>query len=79
MSLVTEINAVLADILQIDTSSFDESTALLGELPEFDSMAVVQVIAALDENYGIEVADDELDATTFETVGAIVAFVNSKK
>lgn len=78
MSLIKDINEVLSDVLQIDASSFDENTALLGELPEFDSMAVVQVIVTLGDKYGIEVADDELDAETFESVGALAAFIQNK-
>jgi acyl carrier protein len=51
---------------------------LLGSIPEFDSMAVVTLINALEEQFDIQVADDEISAETFETVGKVYAFVRDK-
>ena len=50
----------------------------MGEIPEFDSMAVVSVLTVLEENYGFFVDDDDVDAETFETVGSLVRFVEEK-
>ena len=41
-------------------------------------MAVVSVITAIEDNYGFVVDDDEIDAETFETVGSLATFVDSK-
>lgn len=76
MAKIDELKTILADILEVDTTDFDESTELLGALPEFDSMAVVGVITALEESFGIDVADDDIDATIFETVGTLMEYVN---
>lgn len=80
MSIETEVKAILADVLQLgDTvNDFDADTALLGSIPEFDSMAVVGVITALEENYGFVVDDDEIDADVFENIGTLISFVESK-
>ena len=51
---------------------------LLGAIPELDSMAVVAVITTIEERFGISVADDELDASNFETIGALTDFVGTK-
>jgi acyl carrier protein len=51
---------------------------LLGAIPELDSMAVVTVITTLEERFGFAVADDEIDGSTFATVGSLVAFVTLK-
>jgi acyl carrier protein len=77
---VQEIVTVLDSVLQLGdrAEQFDESTALLGSIPEFDSMAVVMVIGALEDNYGFVVDDDEMSADIFETVGALQQFVNAK-
>jgi acyl carrier protein len=56
----------------------DTDTQLLGSLPELDSMAVVTLITAIEEHYGIIVDDDEVDADVFETLGTLVAFVDRK-
>ena len=77
MAKIDELKTILADILEVETSDFDESTELLGALPEFDSMAVVGVITALEESFGIDVADDDIDATIFETVGSLLAYVEN--
>lgn len=80
MALIDEVRQILGNVLQLgdEVSSFEESTSLLGSIPEFDSMAVVSVITALEENYGFIVDDDEIDAEVFETVGSLVVFVEGK-
>ncbi len=71
---------VLADVLQVGSRAekWDSKTPLLGSAPELDSMAVIGVIGALEEHFGISVADDDVSAETFSTVGTLSAFVESK-
>lgn len=80
MALLEEVKQILADVLQLGdrVGELDESTPLLGSIPEFDSMAVVGIITAIEENYGFEVDDDEIDAETFETLGSLMSFVERK-
>lgn len=80
MAIIDEVKQVLGDVLQISDTvgSFTLDSGLLGSIPEFDSMAVVGILTALEESYGFEVDDDEIEAETFETVGSLVAFVESK-
>jgi len=51
---------------------------LLGALPEFDSMAVVALLTALEEHYGFLVEDDDISADTFASLGSLAAFVDQK-
>lgn len=71
---------VLADVLSLGSrgASFTRETALLGAVPELDSMAVVALITALEERLDIVIHDDEIDGETFRTVGSLVDFVSSK-
>ncbi len=80
MSIEVEVKTILADVLQLGDAvkDFGADTPLLGNIPEFDSMAVVGVITALEENYGFMVDDDEIDADVFETIGTLISFVESK-
>jgi acyl carrier protein len=78
MSQQETLKILLAEVLQIDTVDFDADTQLLGALPEFDSMAVVMVLTQLEEVLGIAVADDEIDAEVFETLGSLTAFVEAQ-
>ena len=75
MSKLAQLITLLADILELDSSTFDKSTELLGALPEFDSMAVVKVITAMEETFGIDVDDDDIDASLFETVGSLLEYI----
>jgi acyl carrier protein len=54
------------------------SAPLLGAIPELDSMAVVTLITALEEHFGITVADDEIGASTFETLDSLAQFIERK-
>lgn len=80
MSTIEQVRRQLAHSLQLGAKAdaFGESTRLLGTLPELDSMAVVNVITALEEHFGIVVDDDEINADTFETLGSLAAFVDRK-
>jgi len=76
-----EVKTILIDVLSLGEAGqqLDAGSPLLGSLPELDSMAVVSLIGALEEHFGIEVADDDISASTFETVGSLAAFVEHKR
>ena len=44
----------------------------------FVTMVVVGLIAALETHFGISVADDEIHARHFATLGSLTAFVTGK-
>ncbi len=75
-----EIKTILDEALALEgrALAFTRESELLGAVPEFDSMAVVSLIAALEERLGIVVDDDDITAETFETVGNLVDFVQEK-
>jgi len=68
---------ILNSVLQIN-KTYQADSALLGAIAEFDSMAVLAVITALEEQLGIAVDDDEISAEIFETFGSLHAFVQQK-
>lgn len=80
MVSLEELKALVASILQIGDGLDDlgPDAALLGGIPEFDSMAVVSVLTTVEENYGIVIDDDEVSAENFETLGSLLEFINSK-
>jgi len=75
-----DVKNILAEVLSLGDAknSLTENSALLGSIPELDSMAVVHIIAALEEHFGIVVEDDEISASTFETLGSLATFVAGK-
>lgn len=80
MAIIDDVKLVLGSALQLGgrMQAMDASTPLLGAIPELDSMAVVNLITALEEHFGISVADDEIGAATFATLGSLSAFVEQK-
>ncbi|MCW5624903.1 MAG: acyl carrier protein [Burkholderiales bacterium] len=79
-STTEAVRAILQQSLSLGprAAQLGAESRLLGAIPELDSMAVVNVLTAVEERFGITVEDDELDAQTFATFGALVAFVDSK-
>ena len=80
MVSIEEVKQIVIDTLGLGErgASLGAGSALLGALPELDSMAVVNLITALEEHYGFSIADDEISAEVFETVGSLAAFVGRK-
>lgn len=78
MSTTATVVQLLNTIFQGQVESLTSDIPLLGAIPEFDSMAVVSIITALEDRFGFVVDDDEIDASIFETVGSLVAFVETK-
>ena len=76
-----DVKTVLINVLGLGEAgrALDAGSPLLGSLPELDSMAVVNLIGALEEQFGITVDDDEISASTFETLGSLAAFVAAKR
>ena len=72
-----EILCLLDDVLSLKgrALAFNADTPLLGSIPELDSMAVVSVITAIEERFGVAIADDDIDGSVFASVGSLVEFV----
>jgi len=81
MSSIAEVKDILIETLELDskTDHWDESSLLLGAVPELNSMAVVAVITALEEKMSIMIDDEDIDAETFETLGSLTAMVDQKR
>lgn len=71
---------ILRDALQLGAraEALTEKSRLLGEIPEFDSIAVISVITMLEEEFGITIDDDELSGDVFQTVGSLSGFIAEK-
>ncbi len=76
-----EVAEVLVETLGIEdrASTLDASTALFGAMPELDSLAVLELVSALEDRFGIVVEDEEFGGEIFETLGSLAAFVDDKR
>ena len=80
MQITQEVIQLLDEVLSLNgrSSSFNRETPLLGAIPELDSMAVVSLITGLESHFGLVVDDDDIDGSTFATVGSLAEFVSTK-
>lgn len=80
LTYLDQVKTLLIDVLALGPAGqgLDADSALLGSLPELDSMAVVTLIGALEEQFGIMIDDDDISASTFSTLGSLADFVAQK-
>lgn len=80
MNTLSEVKNLLARSLQLGprADALTAASSLLGAFPELDSMAVVAIITALEDHFDFSIADDEISAETFATLGSLTEFVKHK-
>ena len=80
-SSLDDVKSLLVDTLGIEdrANTITSSTALFGNLPELDSLAVLELVTAIEDHFGIVVDDSEFTGDTFETLGSLAAFVDGKR
>jgi acyl carrier protein len=80
-STLDDLKILVGQTLEITdrVDSMDASTGLLGSMPELDSMAVVELITAIEERFGFEADEADITADVFETLGTLAAFVNAHR
>jgi len=70
-TFISEITFIDKDTIADDTLLFDEGI--------FDSMGLLSLITFLDEEMGIKTNDNDLNEENFQSINAIVAFMDRKK
>ena len=80
VNVTQEVLRILDEVLSLNgrARAFTRDTPLLGAIPELDSMAVVSLITSMEDQFGLVVDDDDIDGSTFATVGSLADFVSSK-
>ena len=66
------IEKIIAEQLEIDMDAVTDNKNLMEDLGA-DSLDTVQIVMELEEEYGIEITDE--DAETLTTVGAIKQYI----
>lgn len=80
LNIQKEVLSLLDEILSLNgrSAAFTRDTPLLGAIPELDSMAVVALITGFEERFGFAVDDDDIEGSTFASVGSLIDFVERK-
>ncbi|MBR6584323.1 MAG: acyl carrier protein [Firmicutes bacterium] len=71
-----KIKDIIVEQLQVDESEVTMDTNLMMDLSA-DSLDAVEIIMAIEDEYGIEIPDE--DAEKFQTVGDLVRYVEENK
>jgi acyl carrier protein len=76
-----EVKNLVAETLGIEDriDSMDASTPLLGEMPELDSLSVVEIAAGIEGRFNFQVDGTNFTAEVFETLGSLAAFVDANR
>ena len=74
----TALRQLLAETLGLSktrVAAFEDSTELFGALPEFDSMAVANLLTGIEETFSVLIEDSNVEAEDFASFGSLKAFV----
>ncbi len=71
-----KIKDIIIDQLQVEESDVEPETNLMKDLSA-DSLDAVEIIMAIEEEFGIEIPDE--DAENIQTVGDLVKYVEENK
>ncbi|MBU4301395.1 MAG: acyl carrier protein [Actinobacteria bacterium] len=75
MPVFEEVRAVIAEVLGVEEDKIGATTGLVAEL-DADSLDIVEIDGILEEKYGIEITDDDLEG--MECLQDIVDYVEGR-
>jgi len=75
-----DVKAVVVETLGVQdrAASIDATTPLMGSMPELDSLAVVELVLALEDRFGITIEGEDVTAEAFETLASLAALVEDR-
>lgn len=73
-----KIAEIIAEQLNVDVDDLSMDTDLVKDL-NADSLDVVEVVMAIEDEFGIEIPDEDVEeALSVPTIGSIVEYVKDK-
>ena len=73
-----EVRQFLSDRLHRKVEGVGDRDSLL-ESGVIDSMAVLEIVGHIEQQYGVTVSDDDMMPENFDTIEAIAAFIGSRR
>jgi acyl carrier protein len=76
MTTAEEVRRILADVLGTpEALGLPRDTPLFGPPVAMTSLTGVELLERIDERFGVDIAHDDLDLSSLESVGALCDFV----
>ena len=76
MEIFEKVKEIMAEQLDINPEEITEDTSFINDL-EADSLDIVELIMALEDEFGIEIPDEE--AENFKSISDICTFIEENK
>ena len=70
-----KIKEIISELIEVDVSTIGDTALIIDDLGA-DSIAVMEIVMELEEEYGVEVPTE--DVLNLKTVEDIVAYIESK-
>ena len=70
-----KIKEIISELIEVDVSTIGDTALIIDDLGA-DSIAVMEIVMVLEEEYGVEVPTE--DVLNLKTVADIVAYIESK-
>lgn len=70
-----KIKSVIAKVLEVDIDDIENDLAI-GDIPEWDSLHHVTIIAELEKEFGVKFSQDDL--ADMEDVSDIISFIKDQ-
>ena len=74
--VLEKLSKIIADQLGMEQNKITQNTSLKEDL-QADSLDIVEIIMSIEEEFGIQVDDD--DALAFKTVGDVVEYIEKRQ
>lgn len=75
MEIMGQIRSIIVDNLEVEAPEQLQETDRLYEDLGIDSIMVLQLVVYVEEVFGISVPEEDMDPRVFETVGALITFI----
>ena len=74
--ILERLKEIVAEQLEIDAETITAETRLNEDL-NADSLVVVEMLMALEDEFGVDIPDEEIEK--IKTIGDVVAFIEDNK
>ena len=80
-TIVNQLKTIIAEKLDVNLNydEIDETVSLFEDGLGLDSIAIVNLIVAVEKEFSLSIPDDELSADLFKNINVLADFINQKQ